>query len=93
MFAFASGAGIMGEAGPEAILPLKRGSDGKLGVQSGGSAPQSVRIEVENRSGTAIQASNASVRFDTEGMVVRIITDDIRRGGPIRSAFTQMVAA
>ena len=26
----------MGEAGPEAILPLKRGSDGKLGVSSGG---------------------------------------------------------
>jgi len=36
-FLFASGAGIMGEAGPEAILPLKRGSDGKLGVQTGGS--------------------------------------------------------
>jgi phage-related minor tail protein len=26
----------MGEAGPEAILPLKRGADGKLGVQSTG---------------------------------------------------------
>lgn len=28
--------GMMGEAGPEAIMPLKRGSDGKLGVASGG---------------------------------------------------------
>ena len=28
--------GLMGEAGPEAILPLERGPDGKLGVQSGG---------------------------------------------------------
>lgn len=31
-FAFAKGAGVMGEAGPEAILPLRRGTDGKLGV-------------------------------------------------------------
>lgn len=36
MFAFAKGAGIMGEAGPEAIMPLTRGSDGKLGVKSTG---------------------------------------------------------
>jgi len=27
---------VMGEAGPEAILPLERGRDGKLGVKSGG---------------------------------------------------------
>ncbi|HAY0574884.1 TPA: phage tail tape measure protein [Escherichia coli] len=31
-FAFAKGAGVMAEAGPEAILPLRRGADGKLGV-------------------------------------------------------------
>lgn len=36
VFPFAKGIGLMGEAGPEAILPLKRGSDGKLGVASGG---------------------------------------------------------
>ena len=37
MFGFGGGrAGLMGEAGPEAILPLKRGRDGKLGVQSAG---------------------------------------------------------
>lgn len=35
---FAAGAGIMGEAGPEAIMPLKRGADGKLGVQTGGTS-------------------------------------------------------
>ncbi len=34
MFAFAAGAGLMGEAGPEAIMPLSRGSDGKLGVKA-----------------------------------------------------------
>jgi hypothetical protein len=32
VFPFASGVGLMGEAGPEAIMPLKRGADGKLGV-------------------------------------------------------------
>lgn len=32
MFAFAKGAGVMGEAGPEGIFPLRRGIDGKLGV-------------------------------------------------------------
>ena len=36
MFAFAKGAGLMGEAGPEAIMPLKRGSDGSLGVRVAG---------------------------------------------------------
>jgi len=35
-FAFGGGRlGVMGEAGPEAILPLKRGANGKLGVQGG----------------------------------------------------------
>ncbi len=34
--AFANGAGLMGEAGPEAIMPLKRGPDGKLGVAASG---------------------------------------------------------
>jgi tape measure domain-containing protein len=43
LFPFAKGVGLMGEAGPEAILPLKRNSQGKLGVsvdntgQQGGS--------------------------------------------------------
>jgi len=30
--------GLMGEAGPEAIMPMKRGKDGKLGVQTTGGA-------------------------------------------------------
>lgn len=33
MFAFAKGAGLMGEAGPEAIMPLTRTADGSLGVR------------------------------------------------------------
>ncbi len=44
-FAFADGLGIMGEAGPEAILPLARARSGELGVRAmigriGGDAPQ-----------------------------------------------------
>ncbi|EIF8589674.1 phage tail tape measure protein [Salmonella enterica] len=37
-FAFARGAAVMGEAGPEAILPLRRGANGKLGVVAAGSS-------------------------------------------------------
>jgi phage-related minor tail protein len=32
LFAMRGGLGLMGEAGPEAILPLRRGADGRLGV-------------------------------------------------------------
>ena len=36
IFPMANGMGLMGEAGPEAIMPLRRGSNGKLGVESSG---------------------------------------------------------
>ncbi len=35
-FGMRGGMGVMGEAGPEAIMPLARGPDGKLGVKAGG---------------------------------------------------------
>ena len=35
-FPMRGGMGVMGEAGPEAIMPLSRGPDGKLGVRGGG---------------------------------------------------------
>jgi lambda family phage tail tape measure protein len=38
LFAFAKGTGVFGEAGPEAIMPLKRGPDGNLGVRALGAA-------------------------------------------------------
>jgi phage-related minor tail protein len=45
-FPMASGGfGLAGESGPEAILPLARGADGKLGVSAGGGA-QPVRISI-----------------------------------------------
>ena len=36
LFPFARGTGLMGEAGPEAILPLSRGAGGILGVNARG---------------------------------------------------------
>lgn len=38
IFPMANGAGLMGEAGPEAIMPLKRTSSGELGVKAEGGA-------------------------------------------------------
>src|SRR3954452_19412826 len=38
------GAGLAGEAGPEAIMPLKRGPDGRLGVAGGGGNTINVQI-------------------------------------------------
>ncbi len=37
-FPMKGGAGVMGEAGPEAIMPLARGADGRLGISGGGGA-------------------------------------------------------
>jgi hypothetical protein len=37
VFPMRNGMGLMGENGPEAIVPLRRGPDGKLGVEAGGS--------------------------------------------------------
>ncbi|WP_296742552.1 phage tail tape measure protein [Mesorhizobium sp.] len=39
------GTGLAGEAGPEAIMPLKRGADGKLGV-SGGGGGNSITVQI-----------------------------------------------
>ncbi len=46
-FPLRGGQGLMGEAGPEAIMPLSRGADGRLGVRSeGGGRPISIVLNV-----------------------------------------------
>lgn len=56
LFKFANGGagrlGLMGEAGPEAIMPLKRGRDGKLGVAGGGGTSVVVNVDAK---GTSVQ--------------------------------------
>ncbi len=44
VFPFANGVGLMGEAGPEAVMPLKRMPDGRLGVAS--SAPPAMNVTI-----------------------------------------------
>lgn len=48
MFSMAGGnTGLMGEAGEEGILPLRRGRDGRLGVEASGGATPSVTINID----------------------------------------------
>jgi len=44
---YANGGNVMGEAGPEAILPLKRGASGKLGVETTGGQEQAQNVTVQ----------------------------------------------
>ena len=64
-FKFAAGAGIMGEAGPEAIMPLSRGSDGKLGVKaSGGGSTININTSVVVDSSGSAKSQTSSDSSD-----------------------------
>ncbi|MFD1795822.1 phage tail tape measure protein [Paracoccus aurantiacus] len=45
-FPMRGGTGLMGEAGPEAIMPLTRGADGRLGVASSGGAGRPINVSI-----------------------------------------------
>lgn len=60
-------------------------ASGGLAEAAGAGGEGSVRVVVENK-GQPIRATDAQASFDPEGMVVRIITDDVRRGGGISGA-------
>ena len=59
-FPHGQGLGLAGEAGPEAILPLARGSDGRLGVAGGGGAVH-VTFNVTTPDARSFAASEAEV--------------------------------
>ncbi|MET3409037.1 MULTISPECIES: phage tail tape measure protein [Methylobacterium] len=72
-FPMAGGAGLMGEAGPEAILPLGRGPDGRLGVAAGGAAarPVSVTVNIATPDPGAFRRSEAQVTASLARAVAR----------------------
>jgi phage-related minor tail protein len=65
--------GIAGEAGPEAVLPLARGRDGRLGVRSdGGAAPINVTFNVTAQDAQSFRRS--------EGQIAAMLSRVVSRG-------------
>lgn len=83
--AFARG-GVMGEAGPEAVMPLKRMRNGRLGVETSGEGVNvPINIEVVNETGQSTKAEARQQRNNDGGMDVtvyirQVVAQDIIRG-------------
>ena len=88
LFAFANGGGLMGEAGPEAIMPLARDSSGILGVRSAGNSGGGVvvnsTVNVNGNSATSQQSGSA----DAVGRAYQQVIDDSVTNG-IRNGLKQ----
>ena len=64
--------GLMGEAGPEAIMPLARGADGRLGVQAAGSArPVTVLMNITTPDVQGFQRSQTQIAAQAQRMLAR----------------------
>ena len=61
IFPFANGTGLMGEAGPEAIMPLQRAANGKLGVIASGGGTTNVTVNVD-AGGTSVEGDQAQAK-------------------------------
>jgi phage-related minor tail protein len=59
-FPHGQGLGLMGEAGPEAVMPLQRGPDGRLGV-AGGAGAVNVTFNVTATDARSFAASEAEL--------------------------------
>lgn len=83
--------GLMGEAGPEAIMPLKRGRGGKLGVSVEGSSGSVVVNNTINVTGgsdpAAIRAEVAKLMPQITSATKSAVIDARRRGGQMKTAF------
>jgi phage-related minor tail protein len=60
-FGMRGGMGLMGEAGPEAIMPLARGPDGKLGVKGGASRGTTVVMNITTPDVQGFQRSQSQI--------------------------------
>lgn len=61
-FGMRNGTGLMGEAGPEAIMPLARGPDGRLGVQAAaGNRPVTVVMNISTPDVQGFQRSQSQI--------------------------------
>ena len=79
LFQFGSGGqfGVMGEAGAEAVMPLSRDSNGRLGVDArnaGGGV--SVQVNIENR-GAPMQAEQTGMRQEGGKIIVDMIVSEV----------------
>lgn len=79
------GTGLMGEAGPEAIMPLARDGSGKLGVRG---AASNININVVNEGGKDGYQASATARqndngIDIDVMVRKAVSSDLRNNGPM----------
>lgn len=63
-FATRGGVGVMGEAGPEAILPLARGADGRLGVEAGGRGTPRITVNITTPDVEGFRRSRAQIASD-----------------------------
>lgn len=61
LFPMPGGAGLMGERGSEAIMPLQRGPDGRLGVQARGSGAPQVTINITTPDVNGFRRSEAQI--------------------------------
>jgi lambda family phage tail tape measure protein len=64
--------GLMGEAGPEAVIPLKRMANGDLGVETGGSGGTAVTVNIINNSGAQVSKEEQSDQYGNKQIDVII---------------------
>ena len=83
--------GLMGEAGPEAIMPLKRGANGKLGVQAEGGGGDNVVVHqnfnFQANGDDSVKRIIAQAAPQIANMTKKSMLDDRRRGGQMKATF------
>jgi len=81
IFPMANGIGLMGEAGAEAILPLRRGSNGRLGVESNGGGSTVINVSVD-ASGSNVQGNTQQANAFGTALATAIQTELIKQKRP-----------